>query len=247
MSIARLPTPIYNTPVIPHLKSPLQKDHQGLLKTIEHIALPGTKFTVIREVSQNICEVTTSDYPSSTPLYVDSRFLTRATPDAPERKKSLPSPEAILLFLKSVVGIRYFWGGNWAKGIPEMTQLYPPPSTTADQDDALCVGLDCSGLLYQATDGFTPRNTTDLVHYGQALNVDLDSPAQVQKAVKPLDMMVCEGHVIFVLDPDHFIESVLGKGVIITDFIERYTHFHDKLRAENKSFSVRRWHPHFLT
>ena len=239
-AIAKSPVPLFNTPNIPQL----DKDQQGLIRSIETIALPHTKFSVLRQILPNTCEVTTVDYPSSTPLYVDSRFLQPAFKETFDRYKTLPPSATILKFMKSVVGVRYFWGGNWAQGIPEMAQLYPNIPVS---DDLLCKGVDCSGLLYQATDGFTPRNTSQLCTYGQKLEVDLKSPEAVQKVVKPLDMMVWKGHVIFVLDSDHFIESVIEQGVVISDFTQRYTYFRDKLAKENKPFTLRRWHPDFLS
>lgn len=227
---AKLPTPVYSTPNLSH-------------KNLEVIALPSTRFTILKEVAPNICQISTDDYPSSAPLFADIRFLEHSKEDLPSRKKELPAADHILNFMKSKVGTRYLWGGNWADGIPEMARLYPDKTPS---EDFLCKGVDCSGLLYQATNGFTPRNTSGLFSYGQELQVDQDAPLEVQRIVKPLDMMVWVGHVVFVLDPGHLIESVGGKGVIISDFIERYSHYHAKLKAENKPFSLRRWHPHFL-
>lgn len=239
-AIAKGPAPIYATSNFPHLQPSLGpfKDHQGLLKQIEIIALPGTKFTVLQELPQNVYEVRTLDYPSSTPLYMDRRFLQAASDATPEREKKLPSPDSILKFMQSVIGTRYFWGGNWAAGIEEMTSFYPqlPPN----DEDLLCRGVDCSGLLYQATNGFTPRNTGQLCTYGREIELDFEK-------VKPLDMMVWRGHVIFVLDHNTSIESVLGKGVVVSDLKERVNYFRDKLRAEQTPFYFRRWHPIFLT
>ncbi|MGH2639795.1 MAG: hypothetical protein ACRDF4_11055 [Rhabdochlamydiaceae bacterium] len=243
----KLPAPLYNTPNFPHFQSKFERDHQGLLKSVEVIILPGTKLTVIKKVALHVCEIKTVDYSSSTPLYIDSRFFEQASKETPEREKHLPLPAEIITFLRSTVGVRYFWGGNWAEGIPEMSHFYPQFTSTEDQDDVICKGMDCSGLLYQATNGFTPRNTTQLCRYGQELQIDQNSPSAVQQVVKPLDMMVWKGHVIFALDSDHVIESVVGRGVIISDFIERYSFFLNKLRAEKQPFFLRRWHPHFLT
>jgi hypothetical protein len=235
MSIYRAkgPTPIYNTPY------PLfEKDRNGLVKSIEAIAFPDTKFKLHNTHSSGVHEVITADYPSKTPLYVDNRFLISADEQTPEREKKLPPIADILQFMQSIVGVRYFWGGNWAEGIAEMSDLYPHLEIT---EDLLCKGVDCSGLLYQATNGFTPRNTLQLCTYGEELEVDKDTPLNILKVVKPLDMMVWRGHVLFVLDETHCIESVFGQGVIISDFIERYTYFRDRLKQENKPFSIRRW------
>ena len=236
----RRPAPLYNTPNIPHQQPSLNvsKDHQGLLKQVETIALTGTKFKILKKAAQTVYEVTTLDYPSPTPLYIDSRFLEAASVETPEREKELPPTDSILKFMKSLVGARYFWGGNWAMGIPEMVHFYPQLSP--NDDDLLCKGVDCSGLLYQATNGFTPRNTAQLCSYGELLEFDLEK-------VKPLDMMVWPGHVIFVLDHNSVIESAVGKGVFVSALRERVTFFREKLQAEQKLFYLRRWHPDFLT
>ena len=237
-AITKKPAPLYNTYDFPYHKQQLETDYQGLLKEVEVVVFPNTKFTIQRHLPNNVSEVTTNDYPSRTPLYIDSRFLKPILEETPEREKKLPPPEVILNFMQSALGTRYFWGGNWIQGIPEMASFYPQFPFS---DDLICKGCDCSGLLYQATGGYTPRNTSDLLNYGQDLGLDPRDAASAQKIVKPLDMIVWKGHVIFVLDSEHIIESVLGPGVIISDFIERYAFFQDR------NFSVRRWHPNFLT
>ena len=214
---AKKPAPVYST---------IRPDP----KKLELICFPNTKFTIIKDVTPTIVQVTTQEYPSNDPLYVDRRFLVEASEEAPERVKLLPTAQTILDFMKSKIGTRYLWGGNWSEGIPEMEQYYPDEPLT---DDLLCKGIDCSGLLYQATHGFTPRNTSDLCNYGIQISD--------HREVKPLDMMVWRGHVIFVLDSTHCIESLGGEGVIVSNFAERYNTFFEK------PFTLRRWHPEFLT
>ncbi len=232
------PAPLYNTPNFPHHQDKLEPDHEGVLIEVEAVVFPNTKFTIKRQLPNNVSEVTTSDYPSSEPLYIDSRFLKAASEETPERERKLPSPETILKFLRSALGVRYFWGGNWIQGIRQMTYFYPQLLLS---DDLICKGTDCSGLLYQATNGFTPRNTSDLMNYGQDLELDPFNAESAQKIVKPLDMIVWKGHVLFVLDSEHTIESALDHGVIISDFKERYAFFQDR------DFTVRRWHPAMLS
>ena len=216
-AIANRPIPVYST---------IRPDPTQL----ELICFPKTKFTIIKEVTPTIVQITTQEYPSKKPLYVDRRFLIAAGEETPEREKLLPTAQTILDFMTSKIGTRYLWGGNWATGISEMQEFYLEEPVT---DDLLCKGVDCSGLLYQATNGFTPRNTSDLCNYG----IEIKDPAEV----KPLDMMVWEGHVIFVLNSTQCIESFGGRGVIVSDFMERYEFFKDK------QFTLRRWHPNFLT
>lgn len=239
--ITTLPTPVYNTPYFPHLQSTLPKDSQGLIKSVEAIAFPGTKLTCVKEEACNALQVTLSEYPSETSLYVDSRFLAPCPPNTPERIKRLPSSEAMLQWMVSLVGTRYFWGGNWAQGIPEMLEMYPNLRSSDDQEDALCKGVDCSGLLFQASQGATPRNTSQLIHYGKEIEVDVFSLKDVQDALEPLDLIVWKGHVLIVLSPQEVIESRLNDGVVITPFHVRYPQILEQLRTQGKTLYLR--HP----
>ncbi len=53
--------------------------------------------------------------------------------------------------------------------------------------------------------------------------------------------MVWKGHVLIVLSPETFIESRIGKGVVITDLKTRYQEALDTLQG--KPFFLRRWYP----
>jgi cell wall-associated NlpC family hydrolase len=220
---SKIPTPIFNTP---HLT--FKKDDQGLIREVETIALPGTSFKEIRRVSETMIQVETAEYRSDTPLYVDTRFLEEG--DGEERKRVLPSSDELLEWLKSCVGIRYFWGGNWEDGIPQMLDFFPFLQTH-NQDDAICRGLDCSGFLYRATDGLTPRNTGQLIHFGYEVN-----------DIRPLDLIVWVGHILIVLDENTVIESRKGDGVVVSDYKKRY----EEILKLNKQLYFRRWHPDFL-
>lgn len=226
MQQARIPTPIFNTPYHPFLRLPLKKDDQNLIREVETVALPGTPFEVVREVGEGVIEVTSSTYPSSIPLYVDRRFLESG--EVVQPKKPL-SQEIILKRLKGALAARYFWGGTWKEGIPEMLAFYPhlKNASQEDRDDAICKGVDCSGLLYQATDGWTPRNTAELVAFGTEVAFE---------ELEPLDLVVWKGHVLIVFEPDLFIESRAGYGVVMTPLKKRYAEVLDK-----KPY-LRRWY-----
>src|SRR5690606_36153514 len=75
-------------------------------------------------------------------------------------------------------------------------------------------GVDCSGLLYEASQGASPRNTQDLIHFGNALLIERKTPVEIASLLLPMDMVVWPGHVWFVLDKDHSIESKSPFGVI---------------------------------
>ena len=70
-------------------------------------------------------------------------------------------------------------------------------------------GVDCSGLLYEATHGYTPRNTSALITFGKPVSIANLGSAQIINALEPLDILVWEGHVIIVLDRNRAIESRL--------------------------------------
>ncbi|MBS0648414.1 MAG: hypothetical protein JSS10_04215 [Verrucomicrobia bacterium] len=243
--IAKIPTPIFNTAEIPFNQLPLKKDAQGRLTEIETIAFPGTRFKSVRPVNDIVLQVETAEYPSSKPLYVDRRFLQKAPEDLQERIKQLPSVQEILQWMEHRVGLRYFWGGNWDVGISEILELYPhlQQANEEDQDDALCRGLDCSGLLYQATQGITPRNTSELIHFGKELSLHHLSLGQIQAELKPLDLLVWKGHVILVRSPTTLIESRIHQGVVVSDFETRYAEVIAMLKEQNKQLYFRRWHP----
>jgi len=218
--LAKKPTPILNTPDFQKVfgSKVLPLDEQGLLRAVEMVALPGTKFQILKEHSAHILEVKTNDYPCN-PIYIDARFTEHASEITPERKKILPPSEVILSKLKEALGQPYIWGGNWGRGIPEISALYNAPKN-------ILSGVDCSGLLYEATNGFIPRNTSDLMHFG-------DKISSIEN-IKPLDIIIWPGHVIILLESYLVIESLLGKGVIETPL-------HDRLQQiAEKSFVIRR-------
>ncbi len=215
-ALAKIPTPVLNTPKFSEVfggedGTTLPLDSQGLLRPVEMIALPGTKFALLERVTSNIYKAQTQEYPGAT-LYVDIRFLQRASKNAPQRLRKMPGKEAILNTLKSLEKTAYVWGGNWL-GIPEMLVYYPPNRkiSSALASHWTLNGVGCSGLLYLATQGSTPRNTSDLVHFGKSLPIQKKSVKEIQKLVRALDIIVWKGHVLIVLDKDTLIESHADK------------------------------------
>lgn len=226
---------------------------QGV-RPIEFVAMPGTLFSVEAELEKNgvkVLRVASNDYPypSKTGLYVDARFVEPATGAAREREPRLPGLAQIQERLLSALGRPYVWGGNVKDGVPLLKKYYP-------QGDPLA-GVDCSGLLYQATDGFTPRNTSTLIGYGAPVAVAGLSAEAVAQKLEPLDLLVWNGHVMVVLDGDSIIESRMGcggkpSGVMITPKLQLVRQIMKTRKpadsfpqgsAGAKSFVVRRWFP----
>ncbi|NGX37848.1 MAG: hypothetical protein K1000chlam2_01011 [Chlamydiae bacterium] len=226
--IADKPTPVLNTPDFQGVfgTHPLPLDKEGLLRPIEMVALQGTKFEFVRQMSAHIFEVKTQDYLHG-PLYIDARFVSETNENTPNRPKILPSSETILSRLKNALGLPYIWGGNWGRGIPEIHQFYGSNLKPQHKIIQTLSGLDCSGLLYEATNGFIPRNTSELLIYGKKVP-HFDH-------VKPLDILVWPGHVVIVLTPTTTIESLYGQGVILSDL-------HDRLhQLSSTKFIIRRF------
>jgi len=245
----------------------LTLDQCGQIRSLEFIALPGTAFhieAVIENRAYPVYRVTTKDYPypSQEGLYIDGRLVERADTEPQPRLPKLPSRTTVLASLVSAEGSSYVWGGNRRAGIPAMLELYPLPPGSGLSRSAMdrwtLRGLDCSGLLYEATDGFTPRNTASLVRYGTLVPISGLDADGIASRIKPLDLIVWNGHVMIALDGEKVIESrldctgeqpgvvirclrealrkVLAHRVPMNDYVDN---------GENcaKGFVVRRWYP----
>lgn len=186
----------------------LDEYHQ--IDPVEFVALSGTVFHIVGVLSDNeqlIYQVTSSEYPYETDrgYYIDARFVdTYWVPlgELGAREKSLPSREAILEHLHSSLGLPYIWGGDVPTGVPKLLEYYPPKASVPDELRAKWTlrGVDCSGLLYAATDGATPRNTSSLVSYGTGLTVAGKTAVEIVALLQPLDILAWKGHTLIVLD-----------------------------------------------
>lgn len=270
-AVALSPTPVLNTPEYAAVfggrdGKTLHTDSCGLVRAVEFIALPGTVFRIeatLGHVSQRVFRVTTADYPypTATGYFIDNRFVATTATEPPSRERRLPPRETIITRLISAEGQRYVWGGNVRGGVPEFFRFYPPAAGAkldpATRERWELKGLDCSGLLYEATDGFTPRNTSALVTFGQGVPIAGLTAAEIARLAEPLDLITWSGHVLIILDRQRVIESRLdckgkGGGVRIRPLAEALdeimitrTPLNDYADGENgrKGFVIRRWYP----
>ncbi len=239
----------------------LKTDTCGQVRELEYIALPGTVFKVVdtmRRGGATVFEVATEEYPTPQGgrLYVDGRFLDLMDQQPQSRLHTLPARENVVAALKGAVGSSYVWGGNVRAGVPELAPLYRG-GIPGDRFRLLTLaGLDCSGLLYYATGGWTPRNTSQLIAYGQGVAVAGKDVSGIVALLQPLDLIVWYGHVIIVLDQDTVIESRLacGKpgngGVVMTPLARRLAEVMRSRRPvtaiaagrRHDTFVVRRWY-----
>jgi cell wall-associated NlpC family hydrolase len=265
--IALTSTPVLNSPDFKAVfggKSgvALKTDRCGQVRELEYIALPGTVFTIVKKLpsgSATIYQVKSDEYkaPANTRLYIDSRFLHPERTVAPPRRASLPSREAIAAALRAEVGSRYVWGGNVSGGVPELSAWLYKSNQEEERGWLILAGLDCSGLLYHATNGWTPRNTAQLLMYGEGIAIAGKSVGEIPLLLQPLDLIVWNGHVVIVLDQQTAIESRLecGKpgngGVVITPLSQRIAEIMRTRhpvntwpngKKQNNMFVVRRWY-----
>jgi hypothetical protein len=210
----------------------LKTDRCGQVRELEFIALPGTVFGIrgeTRDGATTVFRVETDDYPvpAGVKLYLDSRLVELHGNRPPSRDRRLPPKAEIISALKVAIGSPYVWGGNLQGGVLELVELFYGGSVPdAARRQLTLAGLDCSGLLYQATDGWTPRNTSQLVAYGQAVPVAGKTVEAIASLLEPLDLIVWNGHVIIVLDRDTAIESRLecgkqGNGGVMTTALQK--------------------------
>ncbi len=73
-------------------------------------------------------------------------------------------------------------------------------------------GVDCSGLLYEATAGSTPRNTSVLVNFGTGMDVAGKTRSEIISMLQPLDIIAWKGHTLIVLNQWEVIQSKVDYG-----------------------------------
>ena len=265
--VALTATPVLNTPDFRAVFGGtsgmvLKTDRCGQVRELEYIALQGTLFTILKKLpsgSDTIYQVETDEYTAhaNTRLYIDSRFLRSGPIAVPPRRAPLPSRETINSALRAAVGNGYVWGGNIPGGVPELSAWFYKGIRSDVRNRLILAGLDCSGLLYHATEGWTPRNTAQLLLYGQGVDVAGKSVDEISLLLQPLDLIVWNGHVVIVLDQQTAIESRLecGKpgngGVMMTPLklrIAEMMRTRHPINAwpngkiQNDIFVVRRWY-----
>ncbi len=266
-AVVRTPAPVLNSPDFTAVfggasGQDLKIDRCGQVRELEFIALPGSLFTILKKLRSgtiDVYQVETAEYatPPGVHLYVDGRFLglERIMPEP--RKPVLPPFEKIVAALRGAVGNSYVWGGNVPDGVPVLAAWFYKGIGDDDKGRLTLAGLDCSGLLYNATGGWTPRNTSRLISFGQGVAIAGKQAEEIAALLQPLDLIVWNGHVIIVLDRHTVIESRLacGKpgngGVVMTPLSRRIAEIMRTRRPANAwpddskrrdIFVVRRWY-----
>jgi len=262
-AVAILPTPVLNTPDFKSVfggsdGKTLKLTAKNLVEEVEFVALPQTVFViekVIKTGSHEILKITTKDYPyrAKSGYYIDSRFVEKRFEKPIERRKKLPDQSTIIKRLHSSEGAIYVWGGNYSKGIPKMLEFYTPSEPLSDDilKRWMLKGVDCSGLLYEATGGYTPRNTDSFFSFGMPVDVKGLSPDEIAGKLRPLDIIVYKRHVLIVINSKTVIESAISRGVHVKNLSDAIKSVSEKMQPANEytgngdgqKFFIRRWYP----
>lgn len=265
--VARVSTSVLNSPDFSAIfggesGNELKTDRCGQVRELEYMALPGTVFRLLgkqRSGTGDIYQVETDEYtaPANVRLYVAGRFLQLGLAAPLPRRRTLLPRETVVAMLRASGGRPYVWGGNVPDGVPELESWFYSGVDESNRKRLTLAGLDCSGLLYHATGGWTPRNTSQLINFGQGVAIAGKSAAEIAALLQPLDLIVWNGHVVIVLDRQTAIESRLqcggpgNGGVVMTELAARVAAVMRTSRPVNawqggekkqNIFVVRRWY-----
>jgi len=247
---AKTYTPVFSIPdiykVLSELDSDVKTDKKGLIPEVSFIAPPGKEFEILEETEINgytILKVKPVD--SEKIYYVDSRFLEQS--DGEGIIKGKLSKEEIIRNLKAMEGYPYEYGGATANGVWKLESMYDIKGLNEKWKPK---GLDCSGLIYQATNGAIPRSSSEIVKYGEGLDIEGKKLDDIIDMLEPLDIIGYPGHVLIVIDRKSVMESSPKKGVRILQADTRIKQLMkdrkpvNDVEGENKNkiFVVRRWY-----
>lgn len=193
-------------------------------------------------------------------FFLDERFVEKKETKTSEHAPILPKKEEIIQNLMDAVWSLYVWWWAYYQWIPEINDLYPTPNDVElsenEQRYKELKWVDCSGLLWQATKGYTPRNTRSILSFGTAVEIEGNSIDEIIEKVEPLDLINWAGHVIIVLDKENAIESIwkadYAGWVEIVNLRERLediftrrqpvNNWNESELPEKEKFVIRRWY-----
>lgn len=215
-AVAELPTPVFSEPDIPALFNIIEQDGENIIEGIDDwasfdplqtILIKGEVLEIHNELEfgdKTVYEITAEAYPSEDKLYILAEFAQVLSSKLDTRDSRNYSKDDIIENLKEWEGSPYFWGGSLKEGLIEMLDIMPPSLELNELRNSqyTLVGGDCSGILYDATDGATPRNTSDLVSFGDPVEIEGKSIDKIVDSLELLDMIVWQGHSAYVIEID---------------------------------------------
>jgi len=243
-------SPVFNKEdifkILSELPEEVQTDKKGLIPEIEFIAPPGTEFEILGKIPQkDFTILKIKPVGKDETYYIDSRFLEPGRKNISGEKLT---EEEIIRNLKSLTGYPYEYGGSIANGVWKLESMYKIEGLDEKWKPK---GLDCSGMIFQATDAMTPRTSTEMVtEFGEGLEIEGRDLDEILEMLKPLDIIGYPGHVFIALDKESVIESSPKKGVRILNAESRLKSLMKERKPVNtitpenksKSFVIRRWY-----
>lgn len=242
----------------------LKLDEFNLIRETAVVLPPNTPITLMKKIQTwdfIYYQVRTREFDvwrgAKFGYFIDSRFIQKEDKKPEEIIPDLLTIEDIQKNLLAASGSVYVWGGSRYQGIPEIEKFFPSAVSlsTLERKRKLLQWVDCSWLLYQATNGYTPRNTRQLLKFWEWISIEWLQVNEIIKRLKPLDLLVWDGHVVIVLDGGNTIESRgRGKnpwGVEIVSLKKRIEEifktrkpvndYNTSSLSKSKKFVVRRW------
>lgn len=238
-AITKYETPLLNTYVWESIfggpsGDALSYDRFGEIDQLVLLVPPGTPLSLQRQVrtktrnNQEILyyKVSSPLYPGPEALWTDGRFLDLQDFEAPQ--KAVPSLTAteIASTLQTFKGLPYTWHGSSAFGAEKLLEWYPPSKTISERtkNDWILKGFDSLGMLFRASQGKTPLDLSQLIHFGDPVALDLSSitntdargntldnslaKAKALMAIlEPLDIIVLKDRIWIVVSREELIES----------------------------------------
>ncbi len=254
-------TPVFSIPDLNTIfggdnGSTLKLDSRGVAFGFEFVAYPNTVFEIKESYkikNSTILKVKTDNSPNKkASYYIDSRFVETTNEKPVDLKKDALNKDIIIERLKSRIGTPYLYSGIFAFGFPQLLEYYPPVNDITDdlKQKWILKGVDCSGLLYDVTERFTPRTSKELLLFGDSLDIKDKNLEQIIDILQPLDIIGYPGHTLYVLDEKYIIEASPDKGVHLVETEKRLKWLLKEYIPSNninscpenkKCFVIRRW------
>ncbi len=211
-------------------------NEKGHPKAYEMTLVPRMQGEILDELKNEDCYLVQFPF-YTTPIYVFKKHVQVAKS---QMDLNRPTKEILISNLKSCVGRAYLWGGNHVGKTQFFIDHFKKNQMTIREKRALELdGIDCSGLLFYASNFSTPRNTKELQLFGSSIN-DLG-------VLHPLDLILTKGHVAIILDENYVIQSRQNRGVYISALkaelkqLLNKKNFKSYVHDEN-DFSIRRFY-----
>jgi hypothetical protein len=224
------------------IQKELPLDDQGLYRPLEMMLMPGAEFEIMNIYEKGVCQIKLKDQKK---YYLFLDMLDLNFKDLGQ----IQDEQQILTKLLSFQGCPYVWGSNWILNSDQWCQVESCfssyPENFIKNMKYLFSGIDCSGLLYAATLGQLPRNTSELIHFGNFIDINGLSNQHICQKVRPLDLLVWKGHVLAFLDENTLIESRKDFGCVIVDAKNRLEEIRQTRIPSSEigedRFYVKRW------